>query len=936
MEKQLHPGSTRRLVVLIILFQLIVCHLWALDPRQNVDQYLVDKLGMLDGIPSNTISAVAQTPDGYLWIGTSNGLVRFDGVNFKVIPFAEKEEFYLKEITQLFVDRKGALWIGTSVGLTVCSGSGNRYKTFTVTDGITNDGIRHIKDDTRGNTWIGFTSSFVNRFSNGEFTTFDQSHGLLGKRVNAIIEDRQGVLLFGTRENGIFIFKDGTFSQYHVSGLENALINTLHEDRDGDLWIGTNNGLIRVERTNRLKSKGESYTTGHGLSYDYIICITEDSGGNLWVGTACGLNRIIKKQDHTLVFENLLKDFVISCLFEDCEESLWVGTNNSGLIRLKDGKIMPYMPFEAYPEEIPFSLFEDWQGDTWIGTVSGKLFRFRGKDLIQSETVPQVFGAGIAAIAEDAAGNIWLGTIGKGVFQKQNGAYVQLTNQDGLADNEVTSIYKDSRGNLWFSTFDGVSVYRGHDRIIKSLHSGDGLSGKVVHNVCEDKTGSIWIAADKGITVLKDGEIKKQNMSYYLVGDSVACIYEDPSNQDTGERTFWIATDGAGLKRLNIKSDGVAAITSFTTAQGLISDFIYQFMEDLHGNFWLMSKSGILRIPKTELNRRTGGDANTINCTSFGISDGMKSLEFNNAYSRSSAQKAGNGEFRFITRKGIACVNPETIRLNKTPPPVVIEKVYFNRRLVASHPETGPVTGKGIEDISFHFTAPTFLSPGKTKFKYRLEGIDRGWVYLLPGQERAAYYKNPAPGTYTFKVTACNAEGVWNPTEAVMTFTLHPLFYQTFLFKIFVLLLVAALAAAGFYIYKKKPFIEKKLKYKSSPLNHRFAEESVTKLKYAMEIERVYTDSALTLQSLAEKMSIAPHLLSQLLNEKMDRSFADYINSYRVEEVKKILRTSRGAQRKISAVAFEAGFSTMAAFYKAFKKHTGMTPTEYKKRGNGT
>jgi AraC-like DNA-binding protein len=344
-----------------------------------------------------------------------------------------------------------------------------------------------------------------------------------------------------------------------------------------------------------------------------------------------------------------------------------------------------------------------------------------------------------------------------------------------------------------------------------------------------------------------------------------------------------------------------------------------------------MSNSGILRVSKHELNRFASGDVDKINCISFGISDGMKSLEFDNVFSRNSALKTGNGEFWFITKKGISIVNPEKIRFNQTPPPVVLETVYYNRQSLTLHPDAEPVTFEGIKNLSFHFTAPTFLSPGKTKFKYRLEGVDREWIFLLPGQERAAHYKDLTPGTYTFRVTACNAEGVWNQTGDSVIFTIKPLLYQTFLFKIAVLFLLTAILAAAFYIYKKMRSLEKKEKYKGSPLNPIFAEECITKLKYLMEIEKVYCDADISLQSLAEKMSIAPHLLSQLLNEKMDRNFADYINQYRIEEAKKILQNPRGARRKISTVAIEVGFNTMAAFYTAFKKYTNMTPSRYKK-----
>jgi AraC-like DNA-binding protein len=313
----------------------------------------------------------------------------------------------------------------------------------------------------------------------------------------------------------------------------------------------------------------------------------------------------------------------------------------------------------------------------------------------------------------------------------------------------------------------------------------------------------------------------------------------------------------------------------------------------------------------------------------------MKSLEFGNKFSRNSVLRAGSGEFRFITRKGISMVNPAKIRINKTPPPVVIERIGFNRRSIPLQPDAGPVTFKGITDLSFHFTALTFLSPEKTRFKYRMEKVDADqveWISLFPGQARAVHYRDLSPGTYTFRVTACNAEGVWNPTGTSVTVILEPFFYQTLVFKIVVLLLFTALAGAVFYIYKKrKPLFEKKEKYKGAPLDSCFVEENMTKLKYLMEIEKVYCDADITLQSLSEKMSIAPYQLSQLLNEKLDRHFADFINWYRIEEVKRILESRGGARRKISSVAIEVGFNTMVAFYRAFKKYTDTTPTLYKK-----
>jgi ligand-binding sensor domain-containing protein/AraC-like DNA-binding protein len=937
MKRRRNFRTTKQLLASIILVQLSWCPIWGLDPDKKIDRYLVDKWDTDDGIPSNDIRSIAQTPDGYLWIVTGKGLVRFDGVKFSIIPFTEKETIDSREAIipgTLFVDRGGTLWIGSSGVLTSYNYQTGQFKTFTSADGLTGGQIRCIKDDINGNLWIGLWVSYLNRLTDGRFTAFNSSDGLVGKKVNVIIEDMKGNLIFGTRENGVFKYKDGKFFKYPITGLKGYLV-AMHEDQKGTLWIGTSNGLLR-----KTANTVETYTTKYGLSDNHIAYILEDSRRNLWIGTIKGLNRLKKVPDGKVSFESILKPVTILCLFEDREGSLWVGTYESGLKRLKDGKFTSYTPLEtleAYQDEMPLSVFEDWRGDTWIGTLKGKLFRCRGSDVIESVESPQLSGIGIFAIAEDAEGNLWVGTNGKGVFQKKNKTFVQLTSRDGLTDNTVTSIYRDSRDNLWFSTPDGVSVLRSPDGSIESFNSRDGLLGKVVHNVCEDSAGNIWIAADKGITLLtkvfagsrgqKKSFFKKRPWSpkAILPGVPVTCIYEDPSASDSKGRVFWIATHGRGLKRLSIKDH---SIVSYTTDNGMTTDFIYQFFEDQQGNFWFMSDSGILRVSKTELNDFAGGKPGMINCISFGISEGLKNTEFNDPFSRHSALKTKNGELWFVTKKGISIVDPEKVRINKLPPPVKIEVVYFDRHPIPLHQDQ--YVFKGITDFSFHFTATTLLSSEKVAFRYRLEGLDETWVSLPPGKERVAHYWNLDPGTYTFRVIASNAEGVWNRTGDSMTFILKPFLYQTLVFKIAVLLMLAALLTAVIYLYKKRPF-EKKEKYKGSSLNPHFAEECIKKIRYLMEVEKIYRDVDISLQSVAKRLSITPHLLSQILNDQLDCNFPDFINSQRVEEAKKILRSPGGSGRKITMVALEVGFNAMPTFYRAFKKYTGMTPNQYKK-----
>jgi ligand-binding sensor domain-containing protein/AraC-like DNA-binding protein len=923
--------SVSFVAIVIFIFPIISSRVFPLDPDKSVKRYLVDRWDESTGLASNTVLSISQTPDGYLWVATAKGLVRFDGITFSTLPFTGEEDPDKKETIipdTLFTDREGTLWIGSAAGLTAYRYKGGWFETF-VHVGSSRERVRRVYVDMRGNTWISFFSSYVSRFANGEFTHFDTASGLEGKKINAIVETGSGNLLFGSRENGVFRFKDGKFSRYPVKGLENLYIITMYEDEKGTLWIGTSGGLFRVG----VGSVGK-YTAAHGLSNDYVTAVTEDSDHNLWVGTLKGLNRVRRIQagsGGSITFEPLLKSLLITCLFEDREKSLWVGTYNSGLQRLKDRKFISYTPSEVFRQEILLSLLEDSRGDIWVGTLSGKLFHCRGTEVLETLEIKEISGTGIAAIAEDSRGNLWLGTNGKGILQKKGTAFVRFSTREGLADNLVTSITVDSRGNLWFSTFDGVSVIRSSSRTIESLNSGSGLLGKAVHNVYEDRSGHIWVAADKGINVLKDGIIEKENIIHLLQGVSVTAVYQDPVETKTGETVTWVATHGAGLKRIKSGIDGTnAAVTSFTTAEGLASNFIYQFFEDFQGNFWFMSNNGVLRVNKKELNLFAQNGTGEINCTSFGVSDGMESSEFNNEFSHSSAIKTGSGELRFITKKGISIVNPAKIQINKTPPPVVVESVFFNDRPVPLRTPGQVEHYKGIRRLRFHFTAPTFLSPAKIRFKYRLEGVDKDWVTLPPGQERLASYRDLPTGTYTFNVTACNSEGVWNRTGDSVTFTLELYFHQTFLFKAILLLAALLLAAALFFVYRRQA-AARKAKYKTSHINPRFAEECVKKLRFLMEMEKVFCDPDISLPLLAEKLSISSHQLSQILNETLKHKFSDYINSYRIDEAKRILQSRKGSHQKITSIAFDVGFNTTVAFYTAFKKYTGMTPAQYKK-----
>jgi ligand-binding sensor domain-containing protein/AraC-like DNA-binding protein len=928
------PGSQNRLPIFIVLFLLFLWPIWALDPDQPAARYLVDTWDTGKGLPANSVSSLCQTPDGYLWLATEKGLTRFDGMKFSVIPFFQKKkQDPLITITPdfLFLDRSDILRIGTEEGLTSYDYKTGQFKTFTLADGLQNERIRRIGCDMSGNLLISYWVNGVTRCSNQTFTFFADAHGLTGKGINAIIEDQKGNLLFGARDKGVFIFKDGRFSPYPIKELEKLQVIDMKEDREGNLWIGTAQGLFKISGSTIAR-----YNAYSGLSDDSVRVILEDSEQNLWVGTDKGLNRLKHNDDRNIpAFETILLSSQVMILFEDREKNLWVGTLNEELKQIKDYKFMSYKPPGSHKEGIILSFFEDRNKETWIGTMNGKLVHFSEGKMIETLALPESSRVGITAISEDSAGNLWLGTIDNGVFERKNGGDNHYTTDSGLSNNTVTSIFKDINGDLWFSTFDGVTVFRNRSRVFETFTSRNGLSGKGVNTIIEDKNQDIWIGTDRGVTVLKGGITGKENSGYYLEGVFISCIYEDPE----APGVFWVATEGAGLKRLTIKNGKLISSTSYTTAAGMATNKLYRFLEDGSANFWMMSDVGILRVSKAEFNSAAAEKDSKVECVTFDESDGLADRGFNNELSRNSALKTSHGELWFNTKKGISIVNPGKVRVNKIPPPVIIEKISVDRQAFPMEKGRKSYRFKSIEDLSIYFTAPAFLSPRKIKFKYQLDGVDKDWVYLAPGKERVANYRNLAPRTYTFKVTACNEDGVWNQAGESIVIIREPAFYQTGVFTIsFIKLLVIALAwfISKKYANRGKPKVPKKEEEETTPpkrppLSADLIDDLTRKLNHLMEVEKIYKVENISLPSLADKLGTTQHILSQFLNENLKKSFPDFINFYRVEEAKRIIEAPKGWDKKNSFISDEVGFKHVSVFHTAFKKFTQKSPGKYKK-----
>jgi ligand-binding sensor domain-containing protein/signal transduction histidine kinase/ActR/RegA family two-component response regulator len=754
---------------------------WALDPQKQITQYIRDTWTLEEGLPQMSVQTVVRSRQGYLWLGTQEGLVRFDGVQFKTFTTGNVPQLISNWICTLYQDREGNLWIGTEGGSLTCMKNG-KFTTYTGKDGLNNDMVRAIVEDHEGRLWIG-TEEGLNVLEEGKLIPMGQEHGLNKEKVICLLEDRAGVLWIGTAGGGLYRLHNETFSHFTTrDGLGDDRINTLCQDRDGNLWIGTDRGGL-----NRLKNgQFTLYTTTAGLSHNRIYCMVEDRNGALWIGTyGGGLNRLY--QGTFTVYtsrEGLSDDFVLS-LCEDAEGSLWIGTGGGGLNRLQEGKFTPFTTREGLSDNLVSSIYEDREGNLWIGTYGGGLNRFREGAFTSYTTADGLSNNLVRSLHEDRRGNLWVGT-DNGLNRWKNEKFTVLTKKQGLSNEKVWCIHEDRRGDLWVGTDKGLNCLKEGKFTVYTRKQG--LSHEKIICILEDRKGNLWFGTDGGgLNFLRGGKFTAYTTREGLSANRVWSLYEDK------EESLWIGTHGGGLNRLKN-----GAFTHFTMKEGLFNDIVYQILEDDRENLWMSCNKGIFKVSKQELNDYAAGKINRFHSVSYNEHDGLKSRECMGG-TQPPGYKTRDGRLWFPTIKGMSMIEPEHIKLNPIPPPLSIEGIKAGNLSLPSpfFSHTPPFKlPAGTERLEIQYTGLSLLVPDRVRFKYQLEGVDRGWIEV--GNRRTAYYTELSPGNYTFRVTACNNDGIWNQTGASIDFYLKPYFYQTVWFWLFCGLLIMVLLFLGF------------------------------------------------------------------------------------------------------------------------------------------
>lgn len=770
--------------------------LLGLDPTRAIREYNLETYTTEDGLPQSSVLAIVQTKDGYLWMGTYEGLARFDGIRFRIFDTANTPEMDSNRIKALLEDSKGNLWIATSGGL-LCYRNGS-FKNYTTKNGLSNNFVVCLCEDRRGRIWVGTTHG-LNRFENGFFTSYSHKHGLTQNYISALVVDNEDNIRIGTSGGGLHRIdaSNGKIIHCTIEGCNgNMDIRTLYKDKQGRIWIGTAGKGMVVHEGEKFKL----YTQKDGLSGNDVRAIFQDSNGTLWIGTnGQGLNTL---KNGVFSFSDIDQGFFsspIRAILEDREGSLWIGTRD-GLSQLKDGKFIIYNRRNGLPVDTVRTVFQDHIGNIWIGTVNGGLVRFKNNQFKIFGIKQGLKSEHIWAIAQSKDRSLWFGTYGGGLHRLKNGKIIEIyTTRKGLSNNIVRAVFVDPEDNVWVGTNGGgVDILKkdGNFRTIINYSTKNGLSNDFIYTISGDNLGNTWIGTYSGdLNRFNNGNFTVYSIKEGLTGHAIWSIYPD----DEGE--VWIGTDGGGLVRFKNNT-----FRRFTVKDGLYSNLAFQVFEDKKENLWLNCNKGIYRVRKKDLEDFATGKIQTIPYLSFGKTEGIKSTEC-----AGPAQPAGictrEGKLWFPTIRGAVVIDLENIKINKTIPPVIIEAIQADGQLIYSYPHRQKqriILPAGKKRLEFKYTGLSFIIPQQMKFKYKLKGFEEEW--MDGGNQRHVSYTNIAPGDYTFQVIASNNDDVWNNQGANFSFTLEPFFWQTWWFQ-FLLLIVFA-----FLSYMMINFVKKHLR----------------------------------------------------------------------------------------------------------------------------
>jgi signal transduction histidine kinase/ligand-binding sensor domain-containing protein len=754
---------------------------------ENEDPYFARTWQAADGLPDNRVVGIAQTADGYLWVATQGGVVRFDGVRFQRVSFADSPDRIAGTMRVLFLDRLGRVWLAKEEeGLLFCF-NGTEVQMVTADQGLPrNETQRSMAVDGKGDLWIAYRGGKVIRYHpGGKAEAFTVQDGLPGGGdICWLASGRDGVLWFA-KGSQVGVFRNGRFSVLENFGSAALQITPA---RSGGVWVCAGQKILKFDEGSDAVKLADIISEGAGGTANFRpSALLEDREGAVWVGTeARGLFRC----DSNAVIKVNVSDPGILSLAEDREGNLWVGTRG-GLNRVQRRMISLVKPAGG---TLPYgveSVCQDATGALWLVGENGVLVRGWGTNW----TVPAL-AAGpeqphVTCVASDTNGAVWIGTWGGGVYQWSGGQFKDLGLQASLDHKSPRSLLVARNGDLWMGADSLDTLYRLRGGTLKAFVLPPGH--RIVRAMAEDAAGNVWAGASDGLLVQVTGDqlVDESAKSSSL---SIRCLHALAGGD------LWIGYASAGVGRFRNGS-----ITRFSSDQGLPNDFVSQILEDGRGNLWFAGNQGIFSVSEQDFDDVANGVAARIRPVVYGRNEDLPGLQGSFDFYPNSLRAADDRLF-FSMLSGLIEVQPDIARLNYHFPEVFIERVNADKQTLTVYQEIKlaaatnlivPVKTEpsgdhrilslppGLQQVQFEFTALSFVDPENMQFRYKLEGLDKDWVDA--GNRRTASYTHPPPGRYEFKVIACNNNGIWNKTGDTLAVVFEPFFWETLWFKVLVI-----------------------------------------------------------------------------------------------------------------------------------------------------
>lgn len=705
-----------------------------------------------DGLPHNQVNGIAQTPEGYLWFATWEGLVRYNGQEFRTFGRREIPQIEDNGLRSVSAGGNGHLLIATSRG-GVSVMREEVWTTYGKNDGLAQDETMAAIEDRDGNVWVAHESEGISRIdADGKISRIDQAKGLSSGIVYTVFADNSGAIWAGTGDGLVRIEGDRVQAFGKEQGLPVGAVFSIAQSREGSLYIGTEHGVFR--------GLGGRFSP---LSKDFpdeaVASLRVDATDDIWIGTVNrGLMRYSGRGLEVLDTTMGLPNNRVPSLFIDREGNVWAGTN-AGLVRLADTPFVTYDRQLGLSDDYVRAVLQARDGSMLIGTSEG-LDRWHDEVITPIGAKAGLSGDAILSLAEDRDGSVWVGLYSKGLVHWKDGEIVsQQTRFGTMWASQIRALLVAADGGLWVGSARGLAHVDGERTTIYTRD--DGLPRNFIVSLYQARDGRIWIGTANGLAFFNEGRITAVDISSQEGAQDVFGMHED------ADGTMWFATD-RGLVRWR---DGEVSIVS--QRNGLPVVTLFQVITDSYDNFWLTSNSGVINVRRNDIEAVLSGKESTLPAVVFAEADGMGSAQCNGG-SGPAALRARDGSLWIATAKGVAVIQPDQLsKYQMAPPPVVIEGVRVDGHPIP--PRSYIVMPPGTLKLELDYVSLTYRTPEQIQYRYRLEGFDKNWVDRE--QSRNAQYTNLPPGEYRFQVSAGRG-GKWSQEVATQVFEIEPLIYQ--------------------------------------------------------------------------------------------------------------------------------------------------------------